>query len=141
MYKTDTGEEIFIIDGHTHFWDGSPANHKNVHGKQFIDCFYGYHNALSPEEELWPALVKVESMLLADELPAVPANLSSRVVAHIGLILARAILCSRHFRSGGSNRECLKGYQRVIACVDDVEHSVLLGRVDDQPLLTHLLRN
>ena len=54
MFKTDKGEEIFIIDGHTHYWDGSPANHKNIHGKQFIDCFYGYHNALSPEEELWP---------------------------------------------------------------------------------------
>ena len=54
MYKTKTGEEIFVIDGHTHFWDASPANQKNVHGKQFIDCFYGYHNALSPKDELWP---------------------------------------------------------------------------------------
>ncbi len=54
MYKMKDGEEIFIVDGHTHFWDGSPANQKNVHGAQFIDCFYGYHNALSPKEELWP---------------------------------------------------------------------------------------
>ena len=53
MYKAKNGEEIFVIDGHTHFWDASPANQKNVHGKQFIDCFYGYHNALSPKEELW----------------------------------------------------------------------------------------
>ena len=38
MYITKTGEEIFVIDGHTHFWDGSPANQINIHGKQFIEC-------------------------------------------------------------------------------------------------------
>ena len=54
MFKTRDGEEIFIIDGHTHNWDGSPANQKNIHGAQFIDCFYGYHTALSPKEWLWP---------------------------------------------------------------------------------------
>ncbi len=54
MFKTRDGEEIFIIDGHTHFWDASPENQKNVHGKQFIDCFYGYHSALSPKEQVWP---------------------------------------------------------------------------------------
>ncbi len=54
MYRTAKGEEIFVIDGHTHFWDGSPANQKNVHGKQFIECFYAYHNGLSPAEERWP---------------------------------------------------------------------------------------
>jgi uncharacterized protein len=53
MYKTTKGEEIFVIDGHTHFWDGSPANQKNIHGKQFIDCFYAYHSNLSPPEERW----------------------------------------------------------------------------------------
>jgi len=37
MYRTPSGEEIFVIDGHTHFWDGSPANQKNIHGKQFIE--------------------------------------------------------------------------------------------------------
>ena len=51
MYKTPDGEEIFIIDGHTHMWDGSPDNQRNVHGKQFIECFYAYHTALSPPEE------------------------------------------------------------------------------------------
>jgi uncharacterized protein len=54
MYKTASGEEIFVIDGHTHFWDGSPANQKNVHGKQFIDCFYAYHSGLSPKDQVWP---------------------------------------------------------------------------------------
>ena len=54
MYRTSDGEEIFIIDGHVHLWDASPENIKNIHGQQFIDCFYGYHTALSPAEELWP---------------------------------------------------------------------------------------
>jgi hypothetical protein len=47
MYKAPTGEEYFILDGHTHFWDASPENQRNIHGKQFIDCFYGYHSALT----------------------------------------------------------------------------------------------
>jgi len=54
MYITPEGKEIFVVDGHTHFWDGSPENQRNVHGKQFIECFYGYHTALSPKEQLWP---------------------------------------------------------------------------------------
>ena len=53
MYRTEDGEDIFIIDGHVHFWDASPENQKNVHGAEFINCFYGYHTALSPKEELW----------------------------------------------------------------------------------------
>ena len=53
MYRTAKGEELFVIDGHTHFWDGSPANQKNIHGKQFIDCFYAYHSNLSPPSEKW----------------------------------------------------------------------------------------
>jgi predicted TIM-barrel fold metal-dependent hydrolase len=54
MYRTKDGEEIFVIDGHVHLWDGSKANQKNVHGAQFIDCFYAYHTGLSPKEEVWP---------------------------------------------------------------------------------------
>jgi uncharacterized protein len=53
MYVTPEGKEIFVLDGHTHFWDGSPENQKNIHGKQFIDCFYAYHTGLSPKEQLW----------------------------------------------------------------------------------------
>jgi uncharacterized protein len=53
LYEKD-GEKYFVVDGHVHYWDGSPENQKNVHGEQFIDCFYGYHSALSPEEYLWP---------------------------------------------------------------------------------------
>ncbi len=53
MYKTADGREIFVLDGHVHYWDGSPDNQTNVHGKQFIDCFYAYHSNLSPPEQLW----------------------------------------------------------------------------------------
>ena len=53
MFKTPQGKEIFVVDGHTHFWDGSPENQRNIHGKQFIECFYAYHTNLSPKEQLW----------------------------------------------------------------------------------------
>jgi predicted TIM-barrel fold metal-dependent hydrolase len=53
LYEKD-GEKYFVVDGHIHLWDASPENQKNIHGKQFIDCFYGYHSALSPEEYVWP---------------------------------------------------------------------------------------
>ena len=53
MYKMPNGEELFILDGHVHNWDASVGNQKNIHGKQFIDCFYGYHQ-MSPDEYLWP---------------------------------------------------------------------------------------
>jgi len=70
MYKTKSGEEIFVIDGHTHFWDGSPANQKNIHGKQFIDCFFNYHSGLSPKEELWPKekFEKYDAATMHDDL-------------------------------------------------------------------------
>lgn len=54
MFITESGEEIFIIDGHVHNWDGSAANRRNVHGQQFIDGFYGSHTFLSPPDKLWP---------------------------------------------------------------------------------------
>jgi uncharacterized protein len=70
MYKTKDGEEIFVIDGHTHFWDGSPANQKNIHGKQFIECFYAYHTNLSPEAERWPKdkFEKYDAKTMYDDL-------------------------------------------------------------------------
>jgi predicted TIM-barrel fold metal-dependent hydrolase len=54
MYKTANGDEIFVVDTHVHYWDGRPENFVNVHGQQFIDCFYGYHKALSPPDQVWP---------------------------------------------------------------------------------------
>ena len=41
MFRTKSGEEIFIIDGHMHLWDASPENVLNKYGQGFIDCFYG----------------------------------------------------------------------------------------------------
>ena len=52
MFRTKDGEEVFIIDGHVHLWDARKSNIKNVHGQQFIDCFYAYHS-MSPKEYLW----------------------------------------------------------------------------------------
>ncbi|MFD3481754.1 amidohydrolase family protein [Streptomyces sp. NPDC058665] len=53
MYSKN-GEDYFIVDAHIALWDARPENQLNVHGKQFIDCFYDYHRNLSPESELWP---------------------------------------------------------------------------------------
>ena len=52
MYKQN-GHEIFVVDGHTHLWDASPANQTHKHGQNWIECFYAYHSALSPESEKW----------------------------------------------------------------------------------------
>jgi predicted TIM-barrel fold metal-dependent hydrolase len=53
VYSKD-GENYFIVDAHIALWDARPENQLNVHGKQFIDCFYDYHRNLSPEQEVWP---------------------------------------------------------------------------------------
>jgi predicted TIM-barrel fold metal-dependent hydrolase len=52
MYEKD-GEQYYIVDGHTHFWDARPEN-RNKWGEGFIACFYDYHRNLSPEEYVWP---------------------------------------------------------------------------------------
>ena len=53
MYEHN-GESIFVVDGHVHFWDGSPENHINRYGDGWIRCFYDYHKNLSPAEYVWP---------------------------------------------------------------------------------------
>ncbi|MQA84623.1 MAG: amidohydrolase family protein [Streptosporangiales bacterium] len=53
MYQKN-GDRYFVVDGHVHFWDGSPANQRNKYGEGFIGCFYDYHRNLSPEEYVWP---------------------------------------------------------------------------------------
>jgi predicted TIM-barrel fold metal-dependent hydrolase len=52
MYEKN-GEKYFVVDAHIALWDGREANQRNIHGKQFIDCFYDYHKNLSPEEVVW----------------------------------------------------------------------------------------
>jgi predicted TIM-barrel fold metal-dependent hydrolase len=53
MYRTASGDEIFVIDAHTHLWDASPENQLNDNGRGWIDCFYAYHKNLSPPEAVW----------------------------------------------------------------------------------------
>lgn len=53
MYSKD-GTDYFIVDAHVALWDARENNQRNIHGKQFIDCFYDYHRNLSPESEVWP---------------------------------------------------------------------------------------
>ncbi|MCF7553713.1 amidohydrolase family protein [Pseudonocardia sp. WMMC193] len=53
MYSKD-GQDYFIVDAHVALWDARAENQRNIHGKQFIDCFYDYHRNLSPESEVWP---------------------------------------------------------------------------------------
>ena len=52
MYSAN-GEDIFVVDGHMHFWDAGPDNHRNDYGNAWIKCFYDYHSALSPAEYVW----------------------------------------------------------------------------------------
>jgi uncharacterized protein len=52
MYSKD-GVDYYVVDGHTHFWDGSPANQINRYGEGYIKCFYDYHSNLSPEGYRW----------------------------------------------------------------------------------------
>ena len=52
MYEKN-GEKYYVVDAHVALWDGRESNLKNIHGKQFIDCFYDYHKNLSPEEVVW----------------------------------------------------------------------------------------
>ena len=52
MY-TKNGEDYFIVDAHVALWDARAENQRNIHGKQFIDCFYDYHANLSPASEKW----------------------------------------------------------------------------------------
>jgi predicted TIM-barrel fold metal-dependent hydrolase len=52
MYEKN-GDKYYICDAHIALWDARPENQRNIHGKQFIDCFYDYHKNLSPEEVVW----------------------------------------------------------------------------------------
>lgn len=52
MYKHN-GQDIFVIDGHMHFWDASPENWRNEYGEGWIRCFHDFHTSLSPEEYVW----------------------------------------------------------------------------------------
>lgn len=42
---------VFIFDGHTHVWDASKENVRNKWGDTWIQCFYAYHKALTPDKK------------------------------------------------------------------------------------------
>lgn len=52
MYRHD-GEDVFVLDSHVHHWDASKENIIHEGGEQFIQCFYDYHTAFTPEERVW----------------------------------------------------------------------------------------
>jgi predicted TIM-barrel fold metal-dependent hydrolase len=55
MYTKD-GEDYFVVDGHTHFWDASPENWvkgQEQYAKGWIECFHAYQG-LGPAETHWP---------------------------------------------------------------------------------------
>ena len=54
MYRAAEGTEYYVVDGHVHFWDGSPSNQKNAYGKGFIEWLYANHCNISPAEFVWP---------------------------------------------------------------------------------------
>jgi predicted TIM-barrel fold metal-dependent hydrolase len=54
MFRTPSGEEVFVVDSHVHWWDASPENTKNKFGEGWINCFYDYHKNLSPPDYVWP---------------------------------------------------------------------------------------
>jgi hypothetical protein len=55
MYEAN-GEKYFVMDGHIHFWDASPANWvqgQEKYAKGWIECFHAYQS-LGPPETHWP---------------------------------------------------------------------------------------
>src|SRR5437667_3190105 len=53
---THNGDSFFVVDGHLHFWDASPANWvsgQEQYAKGWIECFHAYMG-LGPEETHWP---------------------------------------------------------------------------------------
>ncbi|EMA45186.1 amidohydrolase family protein [Halococcus saccharolyticus] len=52
MYRHED-EDVFVIDSHVHHWDASEANIKHEGGEQFIQCFYDYHAAFTPDDRQW----------------------------------------------------------------------------------------
>jgi hypothetical protein len=54
MYTKD-GESYWVVDGHTHLWDASPANWvegKEEYAKGWIECFHAYQR-LGPADTHW----------------------------------------------------------------------------------------
>jgi predicted TIM-barrel fold metal-dependent hydrolase len=107
MYRTETGEEIFIIDSHIALWDGSPENQRNIHGEQFINCFYDYHKNLSPQEYIWPKekFLKYDSDTLINDV---------FVKGYVDVAIFQPVVLSEFYKNGFGdlkiNHELVKKY-------------------------------
>ena len=54
MYTAPDGTSYYVVDGHMHWWDASPANWRNEkYADGWIRCFYDYHKNLSPTDHVW----------------------------------------------------------------------------------------
>jgi predicted TIM-barrel fold metal-dependent hydrolase len=93
MITTQAGDDVFVVDAHTHFWDGSPANRLNVHGKQFIECFHAFHTALSPPEWVWPLerFEKPDAATVCNDL---------FVDGHVDVAILQSTYLTEFFRNG-----------------------------------------
>ncbi|MDQ0245165.1 putative TIM-barrel fold metal-dependent hydrolase [Bacillus fengqiuensis] len=107
MYRTATGEEIFIVDSHIALWDGSSENQRNIHGEQFINCFYDYHKDHTPKEAIWPKekFLKYGSEALINDV---------FVKGHVDVAIFQPVVLSEFYKNGfGSlkaNHELVKKY-------------------------------
>ena len=54
MYRTATGEEIFMIDGHTHNWDGSPDNIRTFMASSSSNAFTAIIPSSARRRQKWP---------------------------------------------------------------------------------------
>jgi hypothetical protein len=53
MYVTESGQKVFVVDGHIHLWDARPENRRNRYGLTFIESFWGSHVGMTPDEQRW----------------------------------------------------------------------------------------
>ncbi|MFK4998552.1 hypothetical protein ACI2OX_18215 [Bacillus sp. N9] len=95
MYKTKDGEEIFVIDSHVAIWDASKENQLNVHGEQFIDCFYDYHQ-ISPEQFIWPKdrFLKYDSETLVNDVI---------INGYADMAIFQPVMLSEFYKNGFAN--------------------------------------
>lgn len=113
MYKTASGEEIFVIDAHIALWDGSKENQLNIQGDQFISCFYDYHKNLSPEEYLW----EKEKFLKYD-----PETLVNDVIVkgYADMAIFQPVYLREFYKNGfgdfDANEAIAKQYQNRFIC-------------------------
>jgi uncharacterized protein len=113
LIKTSNGEEIFVIDAHIALWDGSKENQLNIHGEQFINCFYDYHKNLSPKEYWWPKdeFVKYSPEKLVNDV---------FIEGYVDMAIFQPVLLKEFYKNGfgnfDANEELSKKYPNRFIC-------------------------